>query len=130
MAEEKDEKLIQELRKEISREKPNLLTKEAVYTETVKVHVIKRKLFYKGDIQFLQDYMDNEDDSEMLYHDGFLFDFDEIIGLDIDKFLKFINTYLDDNEDDKENDPQYTFFQEFKKILEPYKGYTVFFDED
>jgi len=124
-----DERIVQELRKELSIEKPKPLTEEAVYIEVIEVHVIRRKLFYSGDIQFLQDYMDNEDDYEMLYENGFLFDFEDIVGLDIDKFITFVNTYLDDNEDDKDNDSQYGFFQGFKDILKNYRGYTLYFVE-
>jgi hypothetical protein len=116
-----DTKLEQTLRKEISRELDNEL-------ETIKVKVIKRKLFYKGDIDWLNDFFAGNDDYEELYYNGVHYFFDNgIICLSVDKFLDFCDDYLNDTEDYKDDNPNYTFVECFRDILTPYKGYELWF---
>ena len=115
-----EDKLEQTLRKQLSKE----LVGEV---ETVKYEVLKRKLFYKGDIDWLNDFFSNYDDAEDLYYKGICMNWDgEIFCLEIKDLLVYFNEYLEDNKEYKDDDCHYSFIEGFIKILSEYKDYSLY----
>ncbi len=69
----------------------------------------------------------NEDDDESAYDNGVVFGFDgDLCMIDGDKFLAYLENYLENNKDDE--DIVNGVFGMIKKKIEQYKGFNIRFE--